>query len=400
MSLISRLALLTFASLVALSPFAAEAAEGQGTLIFTNRLRSESVDQEGFSRHANALTLRTQLGWQSPKVGDFAFLIEGEAVTAFRSDYNSTVNGKTSFSTVADPAGSRLNRLQVIWTGAPKTQVVLGRQVLVLDNARFIGDSAFRQTEQTFDGLKIATTAIPGVTLTYAYAGRVNRVFGEKSPQGHWDGSVHIVNASGKTPIGTLSAYDYLLDFDNALTQSSATFGGRLAGEKAGKGVTYTYAVEWAQQSDHGKNPANFSLDYASLSAGFKAGALAASLNREHLGSDGHVAFQTPLATLHPFQGWADVFLTTPAQGLDDTFASATWTMSLKGAIKSVKTTLAYHDFRSARGGLHYGSEWDAGIAIPLNKQWSAGAQLASFAGDQPTMKDRTKLWFSLDYSY
>ena len=27
-------------------------------------------------------------------------------------------------------------------------------------------------------------------------------------------------------------------------------------------------------------------------------------------------AFQTPLATLHAFQGWADKFLTTPAAGV------------------------------------------------------------------------------------
>ncbi len=147
MSLISRLALLSFVSLAALSPFAAEAATGQGTIIFTNRLRSETVDQDGFSSNANALTLRTQMGWQSPKAGDFSFLIEGEAVTAFQPDYNSTVNGKTSYPTIADPTGSRINRLQLIWTGVPKTQVVLGRQILVLDNARFIGDSAFRQTE-------------------------------------------------------------------------------------------------------------------------------------------------------------------------------------------------------------------------------------------------------------
>jgi hypothetical protein len=28
---------------------------------------------------------------------------------------------------------------------------------------------------------------------------------------------------------------------------------------------------------------------------------------------------QTPMATLHKFDGWADLFLTTPANGLGDT---------------------------------------------------------------------------------
>lgn len=400
---ITRFALLSFVSALALAlaPLAADAAADQGTVIFTNRLRSETVDQDGFSSNANALTLRTQLGWQSPKAGDFSFLIEGEAVTAFQSDYNSTVNGKASFPVIADPEGSRINRLQVIWTGAPKTQVVLGRQILVLDNARFIGDSAFRQTEQTFDGLKIATTAIPGVTLTYAIANRVNRVFGEKSIQGHWDGSVQVVNGSGKTAIGTLSVYDYLLDFDNAPTQSSATLGGRLTGEHpAGKGAAVTYGAEWARQTDHGRNPGHFALDYTSFSLGVKTSTLAVSLNREQLGSDGTFAFQTPLATLHPFQGWADVFLATPVQGLSDTFAAGNWTVTLKGPVQSLKATVAWHDFRSTRGKFHYGSEWDLGVSVPLTKKVSASVQMADFSGALPAMKSRTKIWLALDYSY
>ena len=44
------------------------------------------------------------------------------------------------------------------------------------------------------------------------------------------------------------------------------------------------------------------------------------------LGSDGGVAaFQTPLATLHAFNGWADLFLTTPARGLRAWWASVTF---------------------------------------------------------------------------
>ena len=31
-------------------------------------------------------------------------------------------------------------------------------------------------------------------------------------------------------------------------------------------------------------------------------------------------AFQTPLATLHKWQGWADKFLTTPSAGIEDVY--------------------------------------------------------------------------------
>ncbi|HXF15821.1 MAG TPA: hypothetical protein VN496_02395 [Burkholderiales bacterium] len=43
----------------------------------------------------------------------------------------------------------------------------------------------------------------------------------------------------------------------------------------------------------------------------------------EVLGSNnGQYAFQFPLATNHLFQGWADVFLTTPRQGIRDSYLS------------------------------------------------------------------------------
>ena len=34
----------------------------------------------------------------------------------------------------------------------------------------------------------------------------------------------------------------------------------------------------------------------------------------------GGLAFVTPLATLHKFQGWADKFLATPASGIEDAY--------------------------------------------------------------------------------
>src|ERR1035438_4740700 len=37
----------------------------------------------------------------------------------------------------------------------------------------------------------------------------------------------------------------------------------------------------------------------------------------------GRTGFQTPLATLHAFNGWDDVFLTTPADGLQDIYTYA-----------------------------------------------------------------------------
>ena len=40
----------------------------------------------------------------------------------------------------------------------------------------------------------------------------------------------------------------------------------------------------------------------------------------EYLEGNGTIGFSTPLATLHKFQGFADVFLTTPASGITDAY--------------------------------------------------------------------------------
>lgn len=374
---------------------------GYGTLIFNTRVRSESVDQQGFASNANALTARVQLGWQSAPVGAFRFLIEGETTYAAIADYNSSVNGKATYPIIADPQSGELNRLQVTWTGLAKTQITAGRQTLVLDNARFIGDVGFRQTEQTFDGVRLSSSAFAPASVTYAYIRHVNRVFGHKSAQGRWNGDVQVLNAASKTPIGALSLYDYLLDFRDAPTQSSATFGGRLTGEHpVGARVMTTYVAEWAQQTNYGRNPGHFALNYTNLSLGLKKGSFAISLNREQLGGNGNFAFQTPLATLHAFQGWADVFLTTPVQGVSDVFVSGAWGRIFNGPVRSVKASFAYHDFRSMRDSLKYGNEWDLGLSTPITNKSKASVQVADFSGNQPSMKSRSKLWLTLDYSY
>jgi hypothetical protein len=86
----------------------------------------------------------------------------------------------------------------------------------------------------------------------------------------------------------------------------------------------------------------------------------------EELGSDdGVAAFQTPLATLHAFNGWADIFLTTPATGLRDYYAGVSG--ELPGT-KGISAAVVYHEFDSDFGGIDYGSEWDASLGTKFGK--------------------------------
>ena len=370
-----------------------------GDVIFDSRLRYETVQQDGLT-DAEALTLRVRFGWESPIYSGFRVLAEAEAVGAPLNDYNDTIHGPPGQAAIADPETLELNRLQVTWTGVPDTEVVVGRQRIILGNARFVGNVGFRQNEQTFDALKVTTTAFEPVTLTYAYIDRVHRVFGDESPVGEWRSDSHLVHAETPTPIGRLSLYGYWLDFENAPAQSSATLGARLAGSQAlTPQWTVNWAVEYARQTDHGGNPGRFDLDYGLLSAGLSYGSLTATVARERLDGDGIRAFQTPLATLHAFQGWADAFLTTPATGLVDDSATVNYAWSTPPIGRNAAFTASWRSFSGANGGLDLGSEFDASARLTLNDRWALEVKTAHFDG-AGAIADRSKTWAALEYRF
>ena len=58
------------------------------------------------------------------------------------SDYNSTLNGKTGYSKIADPYVNELDQLWLSYAGIPDTLIKGGRQVIKLDDDRLSVTSA------------------------------------------------------------------------------------------------------------------------------------------------------------------------------------------------------------------------------------------------------------------
>lgn len=373
---------------------------GKGDVIIDARLRYEFVDQAGFTNDADAVTLRTRLGYETPAFHGWKGLIEAENVTALVEDFNSSTNGKTAYPLVTDPETTELNRLQVSWTGA-SGDVTVGRQRIILNNSRFVGTAGFRQNEQTFDAVKGSWKPVKDVTLTYAYVDKVRRIFGDDHPQGEWDSNSHLAQVDAKTPVGQLSVYGHWLEFDNAQTQSVQEAGARLTGSQpvsAGP-LAMTYELEYARQKDFGGNPASFELDYLAVALGLKKDAHSIALGLEKLDGNGARGFATPLASLHLFQGWADVFLTTPGAGVRDlNLRAATQMQGPHG--KPVKLQMALHDFAEADGDSDYGQEIDAAVSTPLTKYLTAELKAASFASDAAAFADRSKIWLTLEFKF
>ena len=379
-----------------------DALEG-GKFIFDGRYRYEHVDQAGFARDADAHTLRVRAGFQTGKVWDLQGLIEVEGVLQLNDDFNDSVNGNTAYPIVADPEDFQINRFQIEYSGLPQTVVTLGRQRINFDNQRFVGGVAFRQNEQTFDAARITNTSIDNLNVTYAFVNQVNRVFGEESPQGAFEGGTHLLNAGYDVAgWGKLSGYAYLIDLHELPAQSTKTFGLRFAGKHdIMGGVAALYALEYATQRDYGRNAGNFDLSYSLIEAGLGAHGFKALAGIETLDGDGVRGFSTPLATLHRFQGYADVFLNTPANGIVDTYGTLSYETKTQdlGPVTGVMAAVTYHEYDAERGNASLGAETDVEFVARFGDHWSAGIKYAAYDGDGG-FADRDKIWLSVDVTY
>lgn len=365
------------------------------------RYRYENVDQADKPETAEAHTLRMRLKLQSGEAGGFSALVELDHLEALGdARFDDTRNGLTQYPVIADPEGTDLNQFAAQYRGPKDTLVRLGRQRIAFDNERFVGPVGWRQNEQTFDALRLETGALSHVMLNYAYVDRVHRVFGPDpgSPPAELESDSHLINARWGIPgAGALTAYGYLLDFDNAPQLSSDTFGLRYEGERAlWNAWRVTWLLEHALQQEAGDNSAEIDARYSHIQLklrgdvlGFSTGFEVLTGERGVFAADANPAFQTPLATLHPFQGWADKFTTTPSSGLEDFW------LGLEARHAGWTGRVLWHDFRAEAGGADYGTEWDFLLSREFGKRYELLVKYAGYdAGSFLTHTD--KFWFQL----
>jgi hypothetical protein len=374
------------------------------------RLRYETVDQTGITADADAVTLRVRAG-ASAKKGDFTFLVEGEGTLAIVENYNSGVNGKLG-AVIPDPENIELNRIQVQYAGIPKTLITAGRQRINLDDQRFVGAVGWRQNEQTFDAVRAEWSGIKGVKadLTYAWSQRtIWGVDGFGARQQAVSGDNIFINLGYKGKTFGVTGFAYLVDMDEALVQafrlSSKTFGVRAnATVPIGK-AKLTLLASYATQSDYNNNPNNSSSDYLLGEAVLDVKGFKLTAGYEVLGADNGVAlssFQAPLGTLHKFNGWADKFLITPANGLRDLYFGVGYSPKVK-ALPGLNGVVTWHQYKSDRLSQDFGTEWNAQLSWKVSKRVTFLAKfadyqrkgVADFAGDADTQK----LWAQFDYA-
>jgi len=358
----------------------------QGDLAVSFRYRFEYVTDgttELTGKDARASTLRTSLSYHSRPFHGFAGFVEFENVSVLgKNSFNNKgfghlSNGVDDRPVVADVKDTDVNQVYFDLTAIPDTVIHAGREEILLDNQRFIGNVGWRQKHQFFDAVSVKNRTIPRTTVTYVHLFKVNRIFGDSKPM-----NSNLINVAVRlSESAKLVGYVYLLDYKNAgdFGLASNTFGFRLSGtQSVREGWNLLYDAEYAKQADGGNNPNAIDADYYRLEGGMALyDSVTIKAGHEVLGgSTSEGQFNTPLATLHAFNGWADKFLTTPGNGLKDTY------VSLGGKYRSFGLSGIYHWFRSDTGSIEYGNEMNLLLTYKSPWKQTFGFKAAFYRAD------------------
>jgi hypothetical protein len=337
------------------------------------RLRYESFDLDNGSPALDreGPSIRVRYGYTTPNFAGFMAMAEGETLSRVGGDHDDIHP--------ADDAGdgTDLNQLWVAYKNEDFGNVKLGRQVYTLDDHRFVGHVGWRQNIQSFDALTAAYTATDKLVINGFYIDEVHTVSGD-----HNDLDAFGLNASlALHKALKLTAFMYNIEGQDNPAQSGDTIGVRATGSFAYEEVTFNYAFSLAQQEDNSESPTSYDAEYyaGDLSANFAGFTLGAGFEVLDAG------FRTPLATLHKFNGFADVFLgasgTGLTNGLEDLYGYAGYSIPLSEQ-KSIPVKVIYHSFSPETGPSDYGTEIDIVASYELNKYLSLVGKYGNYDSD------------------
>lgn len=393
--------------------------EGKAGVSF--RLRYEDVDQPEKDMSADALTLRSRLSFQTADFYGVGSFIEFDNVNAWDySNYKSGTNtGDADASTIKDPEYTQVNQAYLSYSKWD-TVAKYGRQRIVLDNQRFIGNVGFRQNEQTYDAFSVTNKSVKNLSIFAAKVFNVNTIVndGEGDASDTVTGTVRgddkksdhlLLNVQYKV-FDPLTITGYAYNLDNIVSEDTVdtrdTVGLRLTGTVPAGPVKIGYTAEFAAQEyeNEADGTKNYEADYSLLEASVAVVGVTVKLGNELLGADdtdaagtAYNSFQTPLATLHAHNGWADMFLATPANGLNDTYLSVGGTIPGEVNITGVFHTYTA-DEEAATGEDDLGDEFDLIVSRKFGA-YGVEFKYASYSeGDAvfaPAYTETEKFWIT-----
>jgi len=377
-----------------------------GHLLLELRPRYARITETAKPETTAVWTIRSTVGWQTAPYHDVRVTAQYIYTGIIGPSQLNDDPGQffsSPYPLLPDPPHSGVNQLYADYNGIAATRIRLGRQILRIDDQRFISDVDFRQTPQVFDGATLITNVLPETEIQLGEYRRVRGVLGDLDKL-----RLHILHAAwNPLPGHTLAAYGYWHDqadtgaqtgfSNNAQRIIGAHAEGGIDATVVGEGWRWLYYLAYARQNHIGDGDARIKAGYFRVGGGLSSAFGGVRVDHEVKGSDhGVYAFQTPLTDYYAFNGWALQFTSTPPQGLRDTWLTA------RGHIDKLEGSIEVHRFRSDFGGLALGHEFDAALVYSLLPNLQVKLQLARFkAGEGASRKnDVDKTWLALAYIY
>ncbi|DAB40498.1 MAG TPA: hypothetical protein CFH81_04460 [Sulfurovum sp. UBA12169] len=372
--------------------------------------RYEYADQSGNAAdEANALTTRFALSVGAGLGGIEGLSVFGQVMAVTNFGFDDYAPEKLGYDVINDPENSRVTQAFLDYkTG--DTLFRLGRQMINIDDERFVGAVGWRQMPQTFMGYTVTNNSIEGLNLMASY---LTDRYGITDALTGGTETVLLHADYQVMPELKLTGYGYLIGSGPTI-YGSDTFGVMASG-KAGM---INYVAEVATQQDASMEYENYGLgkdtadamyyrvDASTVYNGFLFGAAYESFGE----ADGNAhGFNTPFATLHKWQGFADVFLTYTGgkntYGLNDLYGKIGYVGGDYG-----KLTAFYHVFGAEDNSCGCGSD-DAGTELDLlytydfSKDLSFLAKAAFFSGESGSVipeatADKEVYWVQIDYKF
>jgi len=401
------------------------------------RPRWEYADVEGGTKAANALTVRIRVGTEFRNLfgtENLSLFFEPWTVPALVKRYRPE---NTDYDLIPDPVLTRINQAYVLYK-RDNWKLKLGRQIILLDNQRFVGPVGWRQMAQTFDAARLDIQPADRLNVMVSYIAAKTGITGNELPRNTQLNSLDSPFVAYNTDIGDDSlvndsillhaTYSYgdkgkVVAYAYLLNGLSDTYGVRVSGKpELVSNFRLGFWAEFAYQRDptltsHEIGDRKIGAYYYNLNLRptyrSPIGNLFLEAGYEFMGgadADESAGFTTPLATLHAMNGWADAFVKYSANSSTYGLVNPVLGAGLKSK-KFGKLWVRYHIFKADRslpgGGKNFGTELDVVYKKKLLRNVAVAAKYASYRADDdtasltgPFTRDITKYWIWLEYRW
>jgi alginate export protein len=366
------------------------------------RPRYNRIEETNKPLLTEGVTMRTVAGWRSAPWQGMRLTIEGiysDGIGDKRYNDDGAQNGTSPYPLLPDPRYAGLNEVHVEYTGIEALRVRAGRQIVRMDNQRWVSDNNFRQTPQLFDGVALAYTGLANTEFSASHFWHVRTTSGVDNEL-----SLTLAHAAwNPAPDHSLAAYGYFHDQPvNGAFTGFANNSYQVAGARA-EGVAWRfgaievpYVAEFARQRPYAGGDYRIRADYWRAGAGLGTNAWQLRYDYEVKGSNGgRYGLQMPLTDFYAFNGWTLHFFNTPRTGLRDQWITGRY------SIGDFTLYGESHRFKADYGGGSLGRENDVGLTWSIIESCVLRLQHARYDPGTGTPDPAIrKTWLTFTYTY